>query len=145
MTRDNLQKRNLGKPTCCVFCHEEETISHLFFNCIVAKLVWDEVSAFFGLNIGRDYLSIAKFWVSNKKHQALNSICAATLWGIWKCRNALIFDSKTWISMKQVLFLIMNTLKKWRLLFKEAMLPQVDSFISLASSIIRAPLLLTAG
>jgi hypothetical protein len=79
MTRDNLQKRNLGKPTCCVFYNEDETVSHLFFNCIVANIVWGEVSDFFGLNILEDYLSVARFWVSNKKHQALNSIYVATL------------------------------------------------------------------
>jgi hypothetical protein len=43
---------------------------------------------------------------ANKKHLALNTIYAATLWSIWKSRNTLIFDSKTWISLKQVLTMI---------------------------------------
>jgi mannosylglycoprotein endo-beta-mannosidase len=37
MTRDNLQKRNLGKPVCCMFCSENESIELLFFRCIIAK------------------------------------------------------------------------------------------------------------
>lgn len=37
MTRDNLLKRNMNKPVCCVFCSENESIDHLFFQCIVAK------------------------------------------------------------------------------------------------------------
>jgi hypothetical protein len=41
----------------------------------------------------------------------LNTICATTLWSIWKSRNALVFDSKTWIPIKQVLAMILNMLK----------------------------------
>jgi predicted metal-dependent hydrolase len=70
---------------------------------------------------------------------ALNTICAATLWSIWKSRNALIFDSKTWISLKQVLIMILNTLKKWRLIFIEIMLPQVDRFSLLLTKMIKDP------
>jgi hypothetical protein len=40
MTRDNLQKRNLGKPVCCMFCSDNESVEHLFFRCIVAKNIW---------------------------------------------------------------------------------------------------------
>jgi hypothetical protein len=43
------------------------------------------------------------------------------------------------------MFLIMDTLKKWRFLFKDAMLLEVDSFTSLVSSIIKTPHLLSAG
>jgi hypothetical protein len=64
------------------------------------------VARFFGISIGLDYLTVARFWIANKKHIALNTICTATLWSIWKSRNALIFDSKTWISLKQVLTMI---------------------------------------
>jgi hypothetical protein len=37
MTRDNLNRRNIKKPTECVFSKEEETVDHLFFKCIVAR------------------------------------------------------------------------------------------------------------
>jgi mannosylglycoprotein endo-beta-mannosidase len=139
MTRDNMLKRNLGKPTDCIFCSEEESVDHLFFSCIVATKIWELVSEFFGISIGLDYLSVARFWIANKKHMALNTICAATLWSIWKSRNALIFDSKTWISLKQVLIMILNTLKKWRLIFIEIMLPQVDRFSLLLTKMIKDP------
>jgi hypothetical protein len=76
----------------------------------VATKIWEIVSEFFGISIGLD--SIARFWIANKKHMALNTICAVTLWSIWKSRNALIFDSKTWISLQQVLAMKLNTLKK---------------------------------
>jgi hypothetical protein len=49
-------KRNLGKPTGCIFCSEEESVDHLFFSCIVATKIWELVSEFFGISIGLDYL-----------------------------------------------------------------------------------------
>ena len=118
----------MHKPVDCVFCKELETIDHLFFDCIVSKEIWCSVSSFFGFNVGSCYLSIAKFWISNKKHAATNAICAAVLWGIWKSRNALIFDNQTWLCMKQVWWMILRTIKKWGLLFKPHMLERVDSF-----------------
>jgi hypothetical protein len=93
------------------FCSKEEIVEHLFFSCIVATRIWEIVSEFFSTSIGLDYLSVARFWIANKKHMALNSICAAIIWSIWKSRNALIFYSKTWISLKPVLAMILNTLK----------------------------------
>jgi hypothetical protein len=97
------------------------------------------VSQFFELHIGHDYLSVARFWISNKKHAALNAICAAILWSLWKCRNALIFDGQTWISIKQVWLMTLRTIKKWRLLFKEEMLPLIDCFSSWVLLILKAP------
>jgi hypothetical protein len=82
MTRDNLKKRNMNKPECCIFCLDDESIDHLFFKCIVAKHIWQIISDFFGIAQGDGYLSIAKFWIANKKHAVLNSVCAATLWCI---------------------------------------------------------------
>jgi hypothetical protein len=78
-TGDNLNKRNLNKPECCVFCAEPESIHHLFFNCIVAKQIWVYISSFFELPIGDSYESVARFWISNKKHALLNSVCANAL------------------------------------------------------------------
>jgi hypothetical protein len=39
LTKDNLAKRNWHGCTKCVFCHEEETIKHLFFQCQFARSI----------------------------------------------------------------------------------------------------------
>jgi hypothetical protein len=49
MTKDNLLKRNMNKPVCCIFYFEDESIDHLFFQCIVARKIWDIVSEFFNI------------------------------------------------------------------------------------------------
>jgi len=43
LTKDNLAKQNWqGNQQCC-FCHENETIQHLFFDCRFARMVWASV------------------------------------------------------------------------------------------------------
>jgi hypothetical protein len=43
-TKDNLLKRNWSRSASCQFCHENETISHLFFECVATKFVWSTVA-----------------------------------------------------------------------------------------------------
>jgi hypothetical protein len=40
LTKDNLAKRNWQGSKTCVFCHHDETIKHLFFQCRFAKSIW---------------------------------------------------------------------------------------------------------
>jgi hypothetical protein len=39
LTKDNLVKRNWHGCKKCVFCHEDKTIKHLFFNCRFARSI----------------------------------------------------------------------------------------------------------
>ena len=49
LIKDNLAKRNWhGNQQCC-FCHENETIQHLFFDCRFIRLVWATIFAAWGL------------------------------------------------------------------------------------------------
>jgi hypothetical protein len=40
LTKDNVVKRNWHGSTRCVFCHQDETIKHLFFQCRFARSIW---------------------------------------------------------------------------------------------------------
>jgi hypothetical protein len=44
MTKDNLRIRGIVKPIECAMCNEIETVKHLIFDYIVARLLWDDVS-----------------------------------------------------------------------------------------------------
>jgi hypothetical protein len=50
-TVDNLNKKGLDKPVQCCFCTYHESVSHLFFECVVGEV--------FGHEIGTDYISVA--------------------------------------------------------------------------------------
>lgn len=47
LTKDNLLKRNIVKPSSCAYYNENVSINHLLFDCVVAKCVWVEISEFF--------------------------------------------------------------------------------------------------
>jgi hypothetical protein len=51
----------------CMFCNEHETAKHLFFECVVAKCIWDTVSSILNKPIGDDFESIARWWISEDK------------------------------------------------------------------------------
>ena len=48
LTKDNLLKRNWQGDPACYFCDDFENISHLFFQCHVAKSMWAIVAKCFG-------------------------------------------------------------------------------------------------
>lgn len=77
-TRDNLEKRKMGKPTDCVFCAQKESINHLFFECAVAQCVWAEFNSMFQQHIS-DFVSLAGHWVNHKTMAVLNLMSAAVL------------------------------------------------------------------
>jgi hypothetical protein len=61
LTRDNILKRKGKVSPTCHFCNLDETISHLFFQCTTAKVVWTIVAKCFGAdNVPR---SISQCWL----------------------------------------------------------------------------------
>ena len=139
MTRDNLLKRGIDKTRGCLFCSDQETIDHLFFGCVVAKSIWGEVSSFFSTDLGSSYLSIAKFWPANKKHEVLNAFCACVLWCLWKIRNKHVFDNAIWSDIKQLWRLIWRTLKRWIILYSQDSQEKMQRILWWISCILKAP------
>jgi hypothetical protein len=48
LTRDDLERQNLDDYTC-LFCTEKEYVHHLFFKCVIARKVWEEMSQMMGV------------------------------------------------------------------------------------------------
>ncbi|XBJ09276.1 hypothetical protein VPH35_014375 [Triticum aestivum] len=145
MTRDNLRKRHIIKPLDCVYCLEQESRSHLFFKCIVARHLWVPVENFFSIQIGSSFESVARFWIANKKCSVLNTVSSAVLWCLWKYRNAMIFSNTSWISVPQVLRLIRNTVRNWAILSSESDKDKLMSFVETLSKTLQEPLAITSG
>jgi hypothetical protein len=80
LTKDNLAKRReVSDPTCCA---ENESINHLFFECCIAKIIWECISELLNLSLGQDFESVARFWLANKRHKVTNVVSSAVLWSI---------------------------------------------------------------
>jgi len=102
MTKDNLIKRNIFKPVQCQFCDEHESIPQLFFECIVAKNIWDYVENFSNIKV-QSFQDMACKWPCRGNFDTFNCISARVCWGIWLTRNDMIFHGQIWRSIKIVL------------------------------------------
>jgi hypothetical protein len=91
LTRVNLHKRRHVEDITCLFCNELESVNHLFFECFVADHIWQALSHIFGVRLGNDFESIARWWISNNKNSVLNMFCSATLSSLWSLRSELCF------------------------------------------------------
>ena len=79
LNRTNLAKRRHIEDLRCLFCNEPETTHHLFFECIVANVMWKHLSDIFDIALGSDYESVARWWLSNNSHYVLNMSCVALI------------------------------------------------------------------
>jgi hypothetical protein len=59
LTRDNLAKRQHFDDLTCVFCAENESCEHLFFDCVVVKEVWRAVAPLTGCVLNPNLLDIS--------------------------------------------------------------------------------------
>jgi hypothetical protein len=120
LTRNNLTKRRHVDDLTCLSCSDSETCRHLFFDCFVAKLVWSGISDLLNVSVGSDFESVAHWWLSNKKNTVINVVCTATLWSIWKLRNAMCFQGKVWPGVAEIWGRISFELDRWKILLKDA-------------------------
>lgn len=120
LTRDNLGKRKKLDDASCIFCAEPESISHLFFECCVATKVWEACSEFLPNPVGSDFLSVARWWISNNKHAVLNTCISAILCNLWNVRNAICFQGLVWSGVKMVILEATRMMRRWPILYKDA-------------------------
>jgi len=106
-SRANLQLRGIIIPsTVCPLCdRNEETVEHLFLSCPAIKMVWDWFHKWCDLQVGQ-YNSIdnlisdigGKGKASNHKI-FLEAACGGALWFLWKARNNVVFNGKSFSGM----------------------------------------------
>jgi hypothetical protein len=144
MTTDNLRKRGIPKPLECMMCKELESVKHLFFECLVARIVWDDVFKVFDVLV-TDFESIAAKWLCNKKFMHFNVVTFAVLWGLWNNRNSLVFNHSSWLNIKQVWRLILLYLRNWKVPSKELEGGKCGQFRDLLVCKLRTPLMLQAN
>jgi hypothetical protein len=111
LTKDNLAKRNWNGSRRCVFCHRDETIKHLFFQCRFARSIWSVFQVGSTLFPPRNITNIFGNWPNGidqrfKKHIRVGAI--AFIWSLWLCRNDKVFNDKN-SSILQVI----STLRLW--------------------------------
>jgi hypothetical protein len=108
----------MTKPLECEMCKEIEIVKHLMFECIVSRLLWDDVFSIFDIVV-TDFESIASKWLCNKKNLHFNLVSSVVHWALWINRNSLVFNKTTWLNIKQVWRQALSFLKEWKVPFKD--------------------------
>jgi len=105
LTTDNLQKRQWPYHEHCALCNGPlETAVHLCLNCGFAKVVWNQIFTWEGVNIEllqmqdepihfRTWWEQAAPQVSKDQRRKFNGMVIYTCWNLWKECNRRIFDN----------------------------------------------------
>jgi hypothetical protein len=128
------------KPEQCRFCSEKESISHLFFECAVAKVMWGFTSEFLGWDIGLDYFSVASKWIHKVKFGYVNVISSAVVRAIWLMRNDMVFMKQDWRDVKDVIRRALKMSAEWKLLCREKNLEMMRKWCSFLEDRLKEPL-----
>ena len=94
LTKDNLAKHNWQGSQQCCFCHVNETIQHLFFDCCLTWMVWTIVHAAWKLCKPTNIANLFSGWLNGipKPYKPLILVGVAALcWSVWLCRNVVVF------------------------------------------------------
>ena len=115
LTKDNLAKRNWHGSKQCVFCHHDETIKHLFFQCEFARSIWSAIQIGSTLHPPSTVANIFGSWL-NGVDPRFKLFCRvgaiAVIWSLWLCRNDKVFNDKN-SSVMQVIYRCTSTLRAW--------------------------------
>ena len=114
LTKDNLAKRNWHGSKKCVFCHKDETIKHLFFECTFARSIWSIIQICSILFPPCSIANIFGNWlngVDRRFKRLIRMGALAVIWSIWLCRNDKVFNDKN-LSLMQVIYRT-TTLRFW--------------------------------
>jgi hypothetical protein len=115
-TKDNMKNRGWVGNYLCLFCHNEETIKNMFFDCHAAVYMWSTISTFLGAST-RPTCFTQYFWWITKFLQIGPNIhivaIAAFCWAIWKTRNRACFVGKLISSPVELICYICAFIRYW--------------------------------
>lgn len=117
LTKDVLQTKGWQGSPVCMFCHQLESVDHLFLTCTVAKQVWfwmgkSQFFFFTQWNTMEDIIEFS-FTLSKSEQQAFLMVFSAICWTIWKHRNELCFQNAQPKSGRNIIFLTISLLHYW--------------------------------
>jgi hypothetical protein len=122
LTKDNLSKRRWKGDTKCSFCGLEENIQHLFFDCRIARSVWNMLFITFNFQPPKSITHMFGSWIRRFAPGLRNQIIvgiAAMCWVLWLNRNDVVFQSRVTNSCLQVLFRGTFWIRQWSMLSEE--------------------------
>jgi hypothetical protein len=137
LSRDNLAKRQHVPDSSCMFCCEDKSVAHLFFECAVAKEIWCQISMLTGIKLQVNLLSVSSLWICEKTNQVPNIVHVAALWSLWKLRNDLCFNGSSWSCMQVLYLRVARTLGRWKVLCLEGKRSELEGVCAALTTLVR--------
>jgi hypothetical protein len=81
--------------------------------------IWDIAAEIMGVDVMRDFESLAKWWIKGDNYNAINVLHAVVLWTLWKKRNNVCFQGECWRSVQELVGRCARTVKNWMLVNRE--------------------------
>lgn len=120
LTKDVLHRRGWMGDWMCQFCGANETITHLFFQCPLARYIWNVACCVFGFkNYPTSVQHLLGGWIKGfrKKDKCLIKVgVAAVMWALWKTRNNSCFRNMRPHDPVAVTNMIGNLVSSWAIL-----------------------------
>ncbi|KAH1217474.1 putative ribonuclease H protein [Glycine max] len=101
-SRDNLRKRQVTMPSySCPLCdHEEESVDHLMFKCVMTRNLWWEPLSWvnrvgpFSIDPKNHFLQFTQWSSKASTNRRWEFLWLALSFSIWHYRNAMIFKNQ---------------------------------------------------
>lgn len=111
--RGALAKKGVNLHNVCPFCaREDETVKHIFFDCVFAQNCWEEV----GMNVSLQADQTSSEWLLDmlctQKMEVLSKL-VSVLWGIWFFRNKVVWENKM-VTAKVAVEWSFKLIQEWR-------------------------------
>jgi hypothetical protein len=116
LIKDNLARRNWSGSKLGVFCLQQESIQHVFFDCHFAKFLWRVVQVSFNIAVPMSIVNIFDGWVAGlgSQYKSLVLVRATALcWALLTSRIDIVFDNSLIKTYMQVLYRGMYGLRQW--------------------------------
>lgn len=111
-----------GDSSCCV-CGAIETVDHILFGCVLAKMFWAILREVFCLTwVLRNLKEFSKDWLQGKgplPPKLLMFLFAAFMWSLWVTRNKMAIKKFFPKAPTDVMYTALSLIQKWMVLLKE--------------------------
>lgn len=119
----NLSKKKLkGSDKCCL-CGVIETVDHIFFKCVLAKMSWSVIITVFGLHeFPTSIKNLTETWLAGKRPLPIKLILfifAGFAWALWNTRNKMAIEQVFPKAPTDIIFIALSFMQRWSTLLKE--------------------------
>jgi hypothetical protein len=100
-----------------------ETINHILFGCVLAKMFWAIIKEVFSLeSISHSLQTFSEMWLQGKgpwPKRLLMFLFVGFAWSLWIAQNKMAIEKCFPKTPSDVLYAALSLLQKWLILLKE--------------------------